>query len=150
MTLRLIREPSKGGATLGALYVDDVWACWTLEDEIRELAGVPVAQWKVPALTAIPAGAYSMRLTHSQRFQRVLPLLDGVPGFTGVRIHAGNAIDDTEGCVLVGRTRLSARIGESRLALEPLFARLQVGAAAGEPLTIAIENPPSWQRGVAA
>src|SRR5262245_21836096 len=101
MTLRLIRNPSKNHVPFGTLYVDVVMECLTLEDEIRERSGVPVSAWKVPGQTAIPAGRYSMRLTMSARFGRVLPLLLNVPGFSGIRIHTGNVIDDTDGCILV-------------------------------------------------
>lgn len=61
---------------------------------------------------AIPTGFYRLRLTHSPRFQELLPILDGVYGYardphngaqrTGIRIHAGNTIQDTTGCILVG------------------------------------------------
>ena len=116
MTLRLIRDPSKDHVTFGTLFVDDVMECLTLEDEIRERPGVPVPEWKVPGKTAIPAGRYSMRLTMSRRFCCVLPLLVDVPGFSGVRIHSGNAIDDTDGCIVVGRRTSGTKIAESRLA----------------------------------
>jgi hypothetical protein len=146
MRLRLIREPSIAGATFGVLFVDDVFECFTLEDQIREIAGVDVAQWKVPQQTAIPAGTYPVRITMSSRFKRLLPLIDGVAGFSGIRIHAGNAIEDTEGCPLVGRRRSGRRLVESRLALEPLFEKLQRSSTLGEPIVIAVENPPSWAR----
>ena len=77
--------------------------------------------WKVPGQTAIPAGRYSVCLTMSARFGRVLPLLVGVPGFSGIRIHTGNVIDDTEGCILVGRRRSGVRIAESRMAFRKLM-----------------------------
>jgi hypothetical protein len=60
--------------------------CWTCEDEVREVPGQPVATWKVPGKTAIPAGIYEVDITMSQRFGRDLPVLLAVPGFTGVRI----------------------------------------------------------------
>lgn len=120
------REPTRDGVTLGTLDLGAGRFCYTLEDAIREQPGVQVAAWKVPGATAIPAGRYPLTITFSQRFQRPLPLVKDVPGFSGVRIHPGNTAADTEGCLLVGRTRLSAtRIGESRLAFEELFARLQ-------------------------
>src|SRR5918995_6072527 len=125
MTLRLMRDLSKDHVTFGTLFVDDVEECLTLEDEIREQPGVPVSAWKVPGQTAIPAGRYSMRLTMSARFDRVLPLLKVVPGFSGVRIHTGNCIDDTEGCILVGRRKSGTRIAESRIAFRRLMAALE-------------------------
>lgn len=93
--------------------------CYTLEDAIRA-PGV-----KVPGRTAIPFGRYRVRLTFSERFQHVLPLLEGVLGFTGVRIHAGNTAADTAGCILVGQRREADDILDSRAALEALLPHLQ-------------------------
>lgn len=109
----------------------------TLEDAIREpVIWRPVADWKIPAQTAIPRGRYQIALTFSQRFQRVLPILIAVPGFTGIRIHSGNVIDDTEGCIIVGYTRQAKSIGKSRLALEEIIVRLRQ-----EETWLTIENP---------
>ena len=119
------REPTVQGVTPGTLDLGSGRFCYTLEDAVREQVGVPVADWKIAGATAIPAGTYALQITHSQRFGRPLPLLIGVPGFAGVRIHAGNTAADTEGCLLVGRTRVGAtRIGESRAMCEELLARL--------------------------
>lgn len=146
MTLRLIREPSVAGATLGSLYVDDVRFCDTLEDELRERPLQRVSAWKVPGQTAIPAGRYRVVLTRSPRFGMVLPLLEDVPGFTGIRIHAGNTHGDTEGCILVGleRSEIGAdapKVYRSREALNRLMLRL--ADTAGE-MRLLIENPPSY------
>jgi hypothetical protein len=137
VTLRLIREPSLQGATLGCLFVDGHWQAFTLEDELREVPGQPVDAWKVPGETAIPAGVYRVVITYSQRFQRPLPLLVDVPGFSGIRLHPGNTIADTSGCVLVGRDRHAGRVLQSRKAFADLFAALTL---AGDSW-IAIENP---------
>lgn len=140
MTLHVFREPSEDGATFGALFVDGHFECLTLEDEIREQPGVTVAAWKVPGQTAIPARTYPVQITPSRRFKRLLPILLNVPGFEGIRIHPGNAIADTHGCLLVGRTRTDGRVGESRLAFEHLFAQM---LHAPDAITITIENPPA-------
>lgn len=113
MKLRLLREPSALDATLGLLLVDGRWFCWTLEDVVREVAGQPVAAWKVPGATAIPFGRYTVRVTMSARFKRPLPLVEGVPGFEGIRFHRGNTAKDTEGCIIVGATRGPAFVGQS-------------------------------------
>ena len=141
MTLRLVRSPSRHRVTFGTLFVDDALECLTLEDQIRERPGVPVSAWKVPKETAIPAGRYLVRLTLSARFGRVLPLLEKVPGFSGIRIHTGNVIEDTEGCILVGRRASGRMIAESRMAFRKLMAMLQRVAASGEGLAIEISNP---------
>lgn len=142
MKLRLIREPSKAGATLGSLYIDDVRVCETLEDEVREIQGEPVFKWKIAGETAIKADRYRVVLSHSQRFGVVTPELLHVEGFSGVRIHSGNRRLDTAGCILVGRSRGDAQIFESRLAYGDLMARL-VMAPAGS-IELVIENPPSY------
>lgn len=156
MNLRLIREPSRNSATLGSLYVDGHWQCFTLEDEIRERGPRPatvaegfaedtaalakwVAGWKKPGRTAIPAGTYRVVITPSARFLRDLPLLVDVPGFSGIRLHPGNGPLETEGCLLVGRDRLPGRVLQSRAAFEGLFALLQ---KATDDMWITVENPP--------
>lgn len=136
--IRIIREPSDGGATLGSMYINDRWVCWTLEDVIREVAGVEVVAWKIPGKTAIPAGHYPVRLSMSNRFKVVLPEILNVPGFSGIRIHAGNTADNTEGCVLVGLDRKESSIMRSKLALEDVITKMGTGAA----MFADIENPP--------
>jgi Family of unknown function (DUF5675) len=141
MNLRLLREPSIAGATMGVLFVDAVFECFTLEDQVREVVGQPTATWKVPGQTAIPAGRYRVIVTPSARFKRPLPLVVDVPGFAGIRLHPGNRHQDTEGCILVGRRRAvqagSPWVGESKLAFEALFPRLE--RAKGD-IWLSIEN----------
>jgi len=133
MNLRLIREPSVLGTTLGVLFVDGRFRCFSLEDEIADV--------KVPGRTCIPEGRYEVRLTWSPKFQKVLPELVNVPGFTGIRIHAGNTAKDTAGCVLLGVKRAGVSIEQSRVAVEQLQADMELEKAAGRPIWIAIENP---------
>jgi hypothetical protein len=141
MLLRLLRHTSHRHVTFGTLFVDGVSECLTLEDEVRERPGVPVSAWKVPGKTAIPAGRYSMSLTMSARFGCVLPLLRDVPGFSGIRIHTGNVIDDTDGCILVGRRTSGTKIAESRMAFRALMATLERADESGDALAIDIRNP---------
>lgn len=142
MILRLIREPSSAGCTIGSLYVDGVWQCWTLEDQIREVEGVPVETWKVKSQTAIPAGPYAVRVTQSVRFGRALPELVDVPGFTGIRIHPGNTDKDTEGCILCGAVRVAGALQQSALACDALQRKIVAAVAQGDAVQIRIENPP--------
>ena len=141
MKIRLVREPTVNGTTHGVLFIDGAFFGFTLEDAVREVAGQPVSAWKVPGVTAIPAGTYPVRITLSQRFGRLLPLLENVEGFTGVRIHPGNVPSHTEGCLLVGFSRDNGQIGQSRQACDRLQAQIDLALSRSEPVTIEIENP---------
>lgn len=141
MVWTLRRSPTVNGATIGELDLGSGRFCYTLEDAIREQAGVQVAAWKVPGETAIPAGRYKLAITESARFKRPLPLLLGVPGFSGVRIHPGNTSADTEGCILVGEAVSGASVVRSRVAFDELFARLQRALRVFD-VFLDIQNPP--------
>jgi hypothetical protein len=134
MIITVARQRSANGCTIGRLSINGVAQCWTLEDEVRA-PGV-----KVLGKTAIPAGSYGVRVTHSPRFNTRLPLLLAVPGFEGVRIHPGNTADDTDGCILVGQDKGRAAILRSRAAFAPLLARIEAAQLAGEPVTLRIED----------
>ena len=134
MYIQLIRNKPQGKALFGQLYVDGKSFCDTLENTDY----------------AIPTGFYRLRVTFSPRWQVLLPILDGVIGYrkkptptpcpkgedvrearrTGIRIHAGNTIEHTEGCILVGSIDMGdkaigrlgdkARLLSSRKALNEL------------------------------
>jgi hypothetical protein len=134
MELDLRRRWLTESSTIGDLYVDGEWQCFILEDTYR-----PPPEPKVWGRTCIPAGRYEVRITHSPKFDRDLPLLLDVPGFEGIRIHPGNYPTDTEGCLLPGRERLLDAVQGSRLAFVDLFAKL---AGAAGPIHIAITVEP--------
>lgn len=138
MLIEIVREPSKDGATIGGLSIDGKWLCWTCEDVVREVPGQPVETWKVPGQTAIPAGEYEVRITMSDRFGRLLPLLVDVPGFSGIRIHPGNTAADTDGCILPGLTRAGQSVGLSRRAFEQVFGAIQDAIGNGQQVTLRI------------
>lgn len=141
MKLLLERDPSGLTCTIGHISIDGQPFCDSLEDPIREIPGEPVERWKVRGDTAIPAGTYAVDVTYSARFQRDLPLLLGVPGFEGIRIHAGNTSHDTEGCILVGTWNGGEFIHNSRIALASLMDMLEIAELSRRPATIEIRNP---------
>lgn len=141
MELLLAREPSSAASTLGLLFVDGLIECCTLEDVVREIPGRPVAEWKIPKITAIPAGTYRVQLTHSPRFNRILPELVDVPDYTGVRIHPGNRAEDTDGCILTGQKKSKDYIYDSQKAFNALFAKMVAACAKNEEIWITVKNP---------
>lgn len=141
MKLRLERQASGTSCTIGELFIDDQPWCATLEDVIREKPGVPVSDWKIAGRSAIPAGTYRVEVTYSPRFKCDLPLLYDVPGFTGVRIHAGNTDADTEGCVLVGTWKGGEMIYKSRAMLASVLDMLEIAKIAKREVSIDVVNP---------
>jgi hypothetical protein len=142
MELLLQRTKLLDHATIGELTDDAGHVCWILEDRVRERPGVPVAEWKVAGETAVPSGRYKVIINESARFGRPLPLLVGVPGFSGVRIHPGNDHDDTEGCLLPGaKFTGDGVVLESRKAFAQLFELIDGAIEGGEEVWITIQNP---------
>jgi len=75
----------------GELSIDGDFFCYTME--------------RGDALH-IPAGLYTVEMTYSPKFGRIMPLID-VPGRDGIRFHSGVTYKDSEGCVLLGDKLLS-------------------------------------------
>ncbi len=104
MDLTLHRFSGATESTLGLMFVEDRFACYSLED-----------QWnmpKVPGETRIPPGKYQIILRteggmnerYKDRFDfhKGMLWLQDVPEFTFIYIHTGNNDDHSEGCILVG------------------------------------------------
>jgi hypothetical protein len=138
MQLVVNRQPSRATCTDGDLFINGAFQCHTLEDVVRERPGVPVAQWKVPGKTAIPAGTYKVIIDLSTRFQKMMLHVLNVPGFEGVRIHSGNTDQDTEGCLLLGMVRTGDSVQQSKTAVAAVEQIVGSALAAGETVTIAV------------
>ena len=87
---------------------------------------------------AIPEGRYAVVITWSPKMQKYLPLLLGVPMFSGIRIHAGNTAEDTKGCILLGRNQIVGRVLESRKWVYELKQKIVEAKARDEPVWITI------------
>lgn len=128
MTLTLQREPAHDGAIFGVLSIDGARFCDTLEG----------------AGTVFSPKRYRVVITPSLRFKTLLPLLENVPWRTGIRVHSGNTIADTDGCVLVGQRRGTLHgqpaVLDSRAALAAFQLRLADALRVG-PVWIDVLNP---------
>jgi hypothetical protein len=110
--LKIIRKWISARTTIGELYINDSFFCYTLEDTVRAY-GI-----KVPRETAIPQGIYKVNVTRSTRFKRDLPmvftesngyeLINGGISFKGIRFHGGNTHKNTEGCILVAYNKIDS------------------------------------------
>lgn len=89
--LILVREMATEKAVQGCLFLNDTFICYTLEN----------------AAKAIPTGGYNIENSTSPKFERELPLLynKNVPAKRGIRIHVGNTVASSSGCILVGMGR---------------------------------------------
>lgn len=109
MNLYVLRTNYNEECTIGLMLINDTVFGYTLEDVVR-----PNNSPKVYGKTAIPSGRYQVIVNTSPRFNRPMPLLLNVPGFSGIRIHGGNTDKDTEGCILVAKKKVSnTRISQS-------------------------------------
>ncbi|MCU1285944.1 MAG: hypothetical protein JWO13_2294 [Acidobacteriales bacterium] len=132
MELHVLREASTAKSTIGELTINGVHECWTLEDVERHQ--------KIFGQTAIPCGRFKLAMHDSPHFKRIVPMLLAVPNFLYVLMHWGNTAADTEGCLLVGRTKSADFIGQSKSAFLALFAKIEAAMAAGEEVWITIED----------
>ena len=82
--IRLTRTSRDGKAVRGLMRVG-----------VQEVATLENADY------IIPVGTYPVSVTYSPRFQKNLPLIDKVPGRSGIRIHTGTRPEHSQGCVLV-------------------------------------------------
>ena len=85
MYIRLIRNEAKGNAITGRLIINGRWFCNTLER----------VGYQIPAL------CYHVAVTMSPKFRRLLPIVQNVPGRSGIRFHAGKVPKHSTGCVLL-------------------------------------------------
>ena len=106
LTLKLVRDTFTETETLGKLYANNKYFCFTLEDKNRDLnMNGLLEEGKVHGRTAIPYGTYLVVLEYSNRFKRILPEIKGVKTHSETKFHGGNTHLNTEGCPLVAYNR---------------------------------------------
>ena len=162
MELVLVRIAKRKTYTIGRLSIvermDDeylagskeMYFCDTLEPPVLEMKtsvskeAVLRSPAKAQSLKpfAIPEGRYAVVITWSPTLKMWLPILLGGPDFNslfkGIRIHAGNTADDTQGCILVGRNQIVGRVLESRKWLYELKQKIVEAKAKGEAVWLTI------------
>ena len=131
--LTLIRIKDYGETVMGVMFDTDkkLGTYYTLERKSK----------------LIPVGLYDLDLTYSPKFKKKLPLVHNksVSERRGIRIHAGNTVNDTEGCILIGNisSLTDRRISESNIAVNQL-----VNAINGKPVKLSIRDVQSNGRNI--
>lgn len=132
MEIKVLRYSDNGESTLGLMFINGKFECYTLEDEARTL--------KVWGETRIPEGTYEIGLRteggHHQRYKarfgdmhKGMLQVKNVPNFKHILIHIGNDDDDTAGCLLVGSSannnqRVDGFISGSTSAYTHLYPKI--------------------------
>ncbi len=101
--------PSPVG-TRGNLTLNGELLCYTLERPWLENQN---------DVSDIPPGFYTVIKHNSPKFQDVWEVTN-VPGREAILIHAGNTVQDTHGCILVGLGIADGGISKSQAALAKL------------------------------
>jgi len=112
ITIKRISQSDNG--TFGVMLMDGMPLCVTLEDPWNN---------NERNISCIPAGRYPCTKHNGTKYKDVW-ILGGVPDRSAILIHAGNSTDDTQGCILVGRSFNAHTIRDSRNALDYLRAVL--------------------------
>ena len=148
MELTLTRIAKKKTYTIGRLAIKEQvsdermekaveeYFCDTLEPTWRDYKN---GARKMKGCSAIPEGRYAVVISWSPKMQKWLPILLGVPMFTGIRIHAGNTSADTEGCILVGENRKVGMVVNSNIWLKRLKDKIVAAKERGEAVWITVK-----------
>lgn len=89
MNIRIVRQKYTGEVILGKMIV--------------EMGGMQIMMDTLEnEKKAIPKGIYDIVYEYSPKFNVYLWELKGVKNRSEIKIHAGNHLRETEGCILVG------------------------------------------------
>lgn len=142
MRLRVHRRYLGPKYTIGSLFINGIYLCDTIEDKVRDANKDgdldDVGEGKVYGETAIPYGKYKVDLTMSPKFRRILPIVENVSHFTGIRIHRGNTAKDSHGCILPGENKVKGRVIHSTKYEMRIVESMLLAIRNGEEMTIDI------------
>jgi hypothetical protein len=134
MKIKVVRRWFGENKTISKVYINGIFRYYALEDLVRP-DGVKVAKE-----TAIPYGTYPVTVSHSPKIGRRLPLINDVPMFSGIRIHAGVDEKWTEGCLLISRRLENGKLALDRDAEKDITAMIDNAIDKGNPVTLKVTN----------
>jgi len=148
MKINLIRTQFGNDATNGLLFIDEVFECFTLEDQYQDK--------KVFGETCIPEGTYPVefrkeggfhnRYSTKYDFHKGMLEIKDIPNFKWVLFHLGNTDENTAGCVLVGDTQQDLDvskdgfIGSSGNAYKKFYPKVATALEKGESVSLIVSK----------
>lgn len=138
MNLELIRKEKYDDRTIGSIYINGSFECFSLEDKDRELEKGGV---KIPKQTAIGRGRHRIIIDWSDKHRCLMLHILDVPQFTGIRFDIANEPSEIEGCVAVGKEMdyVSKKIVHSGDALRDLSIKILFALIGGEEAWLEIK-----------
>ena len=127
--LKIVREEISSESTIGSLYLNGEFFCYTLElpwkDNKNRISCIPTGNYPVVERSA--AASTVARYPHLH--------IQDVPGRSYILVHRGNTAADILGCVLVGESKGTNRVNNSTGAMNRLMATVS-----GTKITMEIVN----------
>lgn len=150
MKLDVVRTQFGDDATCGILFIDGIFECYTLEDEVRDLkeyseTAIPLGEYEIKFRTV---GGFHTKYTarYGAGFHKGMLELQNVPNFQYILIHTGNTDEHTAGCLLVGETQQDLDkgkdgfVGGSGDAYKKMYPKVRDALIRGEKVTIKYSN----------
>lgn len=155
MKIKISRFADNGDTTLGLIFIDGIFQCFTVEDEEREK--------KVMSETRIPQGVFDVSLRNAgringnyltkfgEKFHKGMLCIHNAPDWTikvgetsfkYVMIHIGNTDEHTAGCPLLNSSVSVATFTgqQSTEAYKKFYPIVRDALLNGDRVTIEIED----------
>jgi len=118
MNLKIIRNKLFPTSTLGELWIDGIFFCYTLERPDTSVVNAQ-APW------SIPRGKYEVTPRWSAHNKMEVLGINHVPGRTDIEIHPANWPTQLLGCIAVGDNQSQDYVGDSRDTFAKLMAKIK-------------------------
>ena len=133
------RKNGKERYTVGRVSIDGRYQCNTLELPTKDDNGNDKTGQKG---YAVPYGVYDIRTRYSPKFKRQVlwVVRNGDSEFNNrfILFHAGNRVQDTQGCVLVGENTKVGWLSNSRIWEDRIFEQVYPVLKSGKKVTLKV------------